>query len=137
MDEQELTDEQVHIPEGADELWTAKPLTLRNSVLLVRLLATFLAKATIKAAQYADKLGSTEITEDLVMELLTTLDPPLMRTLLSIITGADQDVIEENFSLSCAVDVIVQFWQQEDMSRILGEIARLARNQEFQERHAG
>jgi hypothetical protein len=135
---EELTDGDVFVPdaERENEVWTAKPLSLRNSVLLVRLLASVLAKAALQWEHLIDvKTGS--ITEEGVIELIALLDASLFRSVLSIITATDPETVEDTFNLDKAIQVIVEFWQQEDFSSILKKVRRLATNQEFQERNAG
>jgi len=132
----EVPDEEVFVPDPDEELWSAKPLTLRSSVLLLRILAGTLARGTIRLMEYT-KGDDVQLTEELVMELITVLDPPMLRAMLSIIVDAEPEVVEREFSLHKAVAVIVDFWEKENISKILGEVGRLASNQEFQERNAG
>ena len=62
------------------------------------------------------------------------LDPFLLCKLLSIITNVDETVVEETYRLSKAIAVIMEFWENEEISKILGGAKRLATDQEFQER---
>ena len=131
---EELKDEEIFVPEMSEDDWTAKPLTLRNTVLLTRLLAEVMAKAVMRAGDFFE--GDT-ITEDGVVNLLSLLEPETLRLLLAIITGLDEGTVEETFVLRKAISVIIEFWRKEGMSQVLGEVRRLAGNQEFQERHGG
>jgi len=133
---EEQADEEVFVPDPDVELWSAKPLTLRNSVLLIRILAGTLARGTIRLMEYTQG-NEVQLTEDLVLELISVLDPPMLRGLLSVVIDAEPEVVEKTFSLERAITVIVDFWEKENITKILGEVARLASNQEFQERNAG
>lgn len=136
--ETKLTDEEIFVEETTDDsvgIWTAKPLSLKNTVLLARLLGGVLAKLALRSDQVFD--ANEDITEDGVMKLLSILNPPLFRELLCVITGATSKEVEDTYTLKHAIAVIIEFWQQEDLSNILGEARRLAANQEFNERTAG
>lgn len=138
MDEEERTDSEVFVPDPVDadeDTWTAQRLTLRNTILLVRLLAKVIAHAAITAAEGYEE--GDKLTEDDVMDIIAVLDDQMFRTLLCVITGLDKRQIEETFTLEKAIDVIIDFWQLENMSAILGKAKRLAGNQEFQERNTG
>lgn len=134
----EPTDGEVFVPTPPDDtdvgIWVAKPLSLRNTTLLIRMFAGVLARATLRAA---DLFTEDSITEEGVMELLLLLDDNLLRGLLAIITGSDKGTVEETFVLAKAVRVIIDFWTQEELGTILGEAKRLAPNQEFNERNVG
>ena len=131
---EQLTDSDVFVPDEdvEGEVWTAKPLSLRNTVLLIRLFAEVIAKATLRADAVFDEDGN--VTEDGVLSIISLLDPYLLCKLLSIITGVDEDVVEKTYKLSSAIAVIVEFWENEEISQILGGARRLATDQEFQER---
>ena len=133
-DKSEQTDSDVFVPDEdmEGEVWTAKPLSLRNTVLLVRLFAEVIAKATMRADTVFDEDGN--VTEDGVVSIISLLDPYLLRKLLGIITSVDEDVVEKTYRLSKAIAVIMEFWEQEEISQILGGAKRLAVDQEFQER---
>jgi len=130
---EEQIDSDVFVPQDEHkEVWTAKPLSLRNTVLLIRLFAEVIAKATMRADTVFDEEGN--VTEDGVVSIISLLDPYLLRKLLSIITNVDEDVIEKTYRLSKAISVIMEFWDKEEISKIWGGAKRLAVNQEFQER---
>jgi len=133
--EEQILDEEIFIPEGEDDIWTAKPLTLKGTVLLVRLLGGVLAKITIRADRMFSERG--EITEEGIMEIISVLNPPIFRELLCLITGSEPEIIEETYTPHKAMKVIIDFWNNEEISKLLGEAKRLAANQEFQERNAG
>lgn len=130
----EQTDSDVFVPDEdmEGEVWTAKPLSLRNTVLLIRLFAEVIAKAALQADTIFDEEGN--VTEEGVLSIISLLDPYLLRKLLSIITSVDENVVEETYKLSSAISVIIEFWENEDISQILGGAKRLAKDQEFQER---
>ena len=130
----EQTDSDVFVPDEdmEGEVWTAKPLSLRNTVLLVRLFAEVIAKATLRADTVFDEDGN--VTEDGVLSIISLLDPYLLRKLLSVITNVDEGIVEETYRLSKAIAVIIEFWENEEISQILGGAKRLATDQEFQER---
>ena len=132
---EELTDEEIFVPEVEDSIWTAKPLTLRNTVILIRILAGVLARAALSWTDFFPE-GQDTPTEEGLMEMLSLLDTPLLYSILSIITGATNKEIDESFTALKAVRVIADFWEQEEMNKLLGEAKRLARNQEFRERNA-
>ena len=68
---------------------------------------------------------------------LSKLDDQMIRTVLCIVTQLDRDTVEETYTFEKAVNVIIEFWELENMSSILGKARNLAGNQEFQERNAG
>ena len=130
----EVKDEDIFVPEEG-EGWKAKPLSLRNTVILVRILSGVIARASLKMNKMFAE--GDQLTEKGVVEILTLLDPLLVRTVLSIITGQEEDVVEETFTLRKAIRAIMDFWKIEEVDKLLGEVRSLAGNQEFQERHAG
>jgi len=134
---EQLTDSEVFVPDEdiEGEVWTAKPLSLRNTVLLIRMFAEVIAKAAMGIEDLFNDDGT--VTEDGVIKLISLIDPYLLRKLLSIITNVDENVIEETFRLHKAIAVIKEFWEKEEISDILGGARRLAKNQEFNERVAG
>ena len=72
-----------------------------------------------------------------MVQLISLLDADMLARLLCIITGADRKTMEETYKASRALDVIIRFWKQEELGKILGKARTLATNQEFQERNAG
>ena len=129
---EERTDADVFVPDmEIEEIWVAHPLSLRRTTLLVRQLGAAIARITMKAGEL---FPDGEPTEDGVLTLIEFLDDQLFLTLLCIVTDQDRKIIEETYTFPKAFDVLVQFWQQEDLSRILGGATRLANKQEFQER---
>lgn len=135
---EERTDSEIFVPDPVDDdadKWTAQRLSLKNTILLVRLLAKAIAHAAITAAEGYDE--TEKLTEDNVMDIIGVLDPQMYRALLCIITGLDKNEVEETYTLEKAVNVIVDFWQLENMGRVLGKARKLAGNQEFQERNTG
>lgn len=133
-EDKELTDEEIFVPDPDEDIWTAKPLTLRNTVVLIRILAGVLARAALSLEEL---FPDNQITEEGIIAMLDLLSDQLLYNLLCIITGASREEIDETYSAYRAVKVIIDFWEQEDMSKLLGEATRLARNQEFQERNTG
>jgi len=81
-----------------------------------------------------DLFVDDRLTEEGLMELLALLDAPTIRLLLSIITGLKPETVEETFGLEKALDVIIEFVEQENLANIWGKVRGLARSQEFQER---
>lgn len=129
--EEQLTDEEVFVPETLND-WEAKPLSLRNSILLVRLLGGAMYEMFNNLDDAFDE--EDNITYEGAMNLLSILDETLLTRLLVIITDLDYDRVQEDFKLSIAVRVILDFWKQEELGSLLGEARKLAGNQEFQER---
>jgi len=134
---EQLTDSEVFVPDESleGEVWTAKPLSLRNTVLLIRMFAELIAKAAMGIEDLFNDDGT--VTEGGIIKLISLIDPYLLRKLLSIITNVDENIVEETFRLSKAIVVIKEFWEKEEISDILGGAKRLAENQEFNERVAG
>ena len=130
----EVKDEEIFVPEEG-EGWTAKSLSLRNTVILVRILSEVIARASLRMNKMFTE--GDQLTEKGVVEIIALLDPLLLRTVLSIITGQEEDVVEETFTLRKAIRAIVSFWEVEEVAKLLGEVKRLVSDQEFQERHAG
>jgi len=128
---EELTDEEIFVPDEGDA-WSAKPLTLKNSIRFIRLLSEVVAKAMLMMD--VDLFVDDRLTEEGLMELLALLDAPTIRLLLSIITGLKPETVEETFGLEKALDVIIEFVEQENLANIWGKVRGLARSQEFQER---
>jgi len=137
--EEERTDSDVFVPdpdEGDGGCgWIAQRLSLKNTILLVRLLAKAIAHAAITVSEGYEE-GSS-LTEDNVMDIIAVLDDQMYRTLLCVITGLDRDEVEETYTLEKAMTVIIEFWQLENMATVLGKAKRLAGNQEFRERNVG
>ena len=134
---EQLTDSEVFVPDESleGEVWTAKPLSLRNTVLLIRMFAELIAKAAMGIEDLFNDDGT--VTEGGIIKLISLIDPYLLRKLLSIITNVDENIVEETFRLSKAIVVIKEFWEKEEIGDILGGAKRLAENQEFNERVAG
>ena len=134
---EEVPDSTIFVPDPEEiaAIWTPKPLSLRNTTLLVRMFATFIAQAAIRMRDIFDEKDS--ITEEGVVQLISLLDADMLARLLCIITGADRKTMEETYKASRALDVIIRFWKQEELGKILGKARTLATNQEFQERNAG
>jgi len=130
----EVKDEDIFVPEEG-EGWAAKPLSLRNTVVLVRILSEVIARASLRMNKMFTE--GDQLNEKGVIEIIALLDPLLLRTVLSIITGQEEDVVEETFTLRKAIRAIIDFWKIEEVDKLLGEVRRLASDQEFQERHAG
>lgn len=136
---EERTDSDVFVPdpdEGDGGCgWIAQRLSLKNTILLVRLLAKAIAHAAITVAEGYEE--DTSLTEDNVMDIIAVLDDQMFRTLLCVITGLSKEEVEETYTLEKAITVIIEFWQLENMGTVLGKAKRLAKNQEFQERNVG
>lgn len=129
----EVADEEVFVPDQ-EAAWTAKPLSIKRTVELVRLLAATLTTASMKLGDLSDE---GEITEENVLDFLTILDENVLSRILCLITELSPEEVEETFTLVKAVDVVLEFWEQNDFSEILTKVGRLSRNQEFRERHTG
>lgn len=129
----EETDEEVFVPEPSQD-WEAKPLSLRNSILLVRLLGGAMYELFNNLDGAFDE--DDNITYEGAMGLLSVLDETLLTRLLVIVTDLDYDTVQEEFKLNKAIRVILDFWEQEELGSLLGEARKLAGNQEFQERQA-
>ncbi len=129
----QVPDEDIFVPPEVEcGVWTAQPLSIRGTVRLVRLLAGALAMAAFNVSNIVDDAG--ELSEDGIIQLLSILDPGLIRQLFSIITGLTEAEVDETFNLNIAFDVLLEFWDKEDLSSLWGKATRLFRNQEFQER---
>jgi len=104
-----------------DMIWTAKPLSLRNTVLLVRTISAVLARATLR---FDDYFPEGEMTEDGVIELLALLDENLVRSMMAIICDTSADEIERTFTPIRAIRAIMGFLEVVDFSAILGEVRK-------------
>jgi len=138
--EEERTDSEVFVPDleepNEDEFpWVAQRLSLKNTILLVRILAKTIAHAAITVTDGYEEGQS--LTEDNVMDVISVLDDQMLRSVLCIITGYDTTTVEETYTLEKAITVMSDFWRLENMSEVLGKAKRLATNQEFRERNVG
>lgn len=134
---EETPDSSIFVPDPEEiaAIWTAKPLSLRNTTLIVRMFATFIAQAAIRMRDVFD--DEDNFTEEGVVQLISLLDADMLARLLCIITGADRETVEKTYKVSRALEVIILFWKQEELGGILGKAKTLATNQEFRERNVG
>jgi len=104
-----------------DMIWTAKRLSLKNTVLLVRTISAVLARAALR---FDDYFPDGDMTEDGVIELLALLDENLVRSVMAIICDTSADEIERTFTPVRAIRAIMGFLEVVDLPEILGEVQK-------------
>ena len=102
---------------GDDLIWTAKTLSLKNTVLLVRTISAVLARAALR---FDDIFPEGEMTEDGIVELLALLDENLVRAMFAIICNTSSDEIERTFTPVRAIRAIMQFLEVVDLPALWG-----------------
>jgi len=104
-----------------DMIWTAKKLSLRNTVLLVRTISAVLARAALR---FDDFFPEGDMTEDGVIELLALLDENLVRSMFAIICDTSAEEVERTFTPLRAIRAIMGFLKVVDLPAILGEVRK-------------
>jgi hypothetical protein len=101
--------------------WVAKPLSLRNTTRLIRLIAGQLIRKTILEAPALQGASDSEV----LGAVLEALDEDALAELISI--GIDQpvEVVKENYNAGEAMASLVQFFRLNDFGRIWGEARNL------------
>lgn len=104
-----------------DMIWTAKKLSLKNTVLLVRTISAVLARAALR---FDDFFPEGDVTEDGVIELLALLDENLVRAVFAIICDTSAEEIDRTFTPIRAIRAIMGFLEIVDLPAILGEVRK-------------